>query len=284
MLSSETKKWFSKHSFVLITCTVIFFALTVVWISPTFQQCVSVNDQYRPHNSLQENAWTLIRALWWCGGIFAEENGEAITGLASAFIGIFTLTLWRSASEQGRLTQESIVLSTKAADAAVAAERARFHIIIDSHNLGNFIRLAGLYDNSPGMPVSGEIRVTYHFKNYGKCPGRITEISHGIRLSETPPDDVSYTVVSQAPKEYMVPSLGETETQVYESSQHFESMQDAIAIRTGRTKVWFFGRLDYVDFVTNKPQVHRFLLRYIQTEGGEWRFQSFDHKHYNQST
>ena len=210
--------------------------------------------------------------------------GMLVTAIATGFIAWFTFSLRDATAEQGRLTEKSIELATTATNAAVAAERARFHIIIDRNNLRDFIKMAAMYNNSPAMPVSGDIRIEYHFKNYGKCPGRITEISHGIWRSETPPDNFVYTVVRQAPREYMVPSLGETEPQICESTQSVETMQDAIAIRTGRSIVWFFGRFDYVDFVTNKPQVHRFLLRYIQTESLEWRFQSYDYKHYNQST
>jgi len=210
--------------------------------------------------------------------------GVLATAIATGFIAWFTFSLRNATAEQGRLTEQSIRLATTSTNAAIAAERARFHIIIDSHNLSEFIRAAALYENSPGMAVRRDIRIRYHFKNYGKCPGLINEISHGIRLSELPPDDLVYSVVRQAPKEYLVPSLGETEPQICEGAEPFESMQYAIAVRNGRINIWFFGRFDYVDFVTNSPQVHRFLMRYIQTESGEWRFQSYDFKHYNMST
>ena len=133
------------------------------------------------------------------------------------------------------------------------------------------------------MGMRGDIHIEYLFKNYGRTPGRIVEISHGVILSDDPPDPI-YTVIRQAPIEYMIAGNSSTESYPYDGELEVESVADAKLIETGRKTIWFHGRFDYRDVITKEPQVHRFYFRYIRTDNGGFRFQSFDHKHYNEST
>ena len=169
------------------------------------------------------------------------------------------------------------------AKALISAERARFHVVIHTHNLDKFIMAATFYPNSGGMPTSGDVEIYYYFKNYGKAPGLILEMSQDIALSESPPDPV-YQVIRQVPREYMIASGQESEHQICRRELAILSVADALEVDRGRKTIWFCGRFDYRDFVTDEPQVHRFYLRYVRAENGIWRFQSIDHKHYNQST
>jgi len=278
------KAWVSRHRIPVIIVAGVVVAVAVVRLSPVFQECVGTNQPDYQSGALYQLIAEFVGRLWWCGGIFSRENGGAITAFASVAIGVFTLTLWRATNKLWEAGEKQSKILLKSADAVIAAERARFHVVIQSHNLLSFISLATMYDNSGQMPTRGDISIHCHFTNYGRGPGLIREISYGMHLSELPPEHAIYSVVRQAPREYMVPSLGTTERYICESTQMFDSLQSAIDIRSGRLLVWFFGRFDYVDFVTNSPQVHRFLMRYIQTESGQWRFQTFDYKNYNQST
>jgi hypothetical protein len=56
-----------------------------------------------------------------CEGVTIDVNGELITALGTLAIAAFTLTLWLTSKEQGRLTQASIKL---ARDEFVASHRA----------------------------------------------------------------------------------------------------------------------------------------------------------------
>jgi type IV secretory pathway TrbD component len=173
--------------------------------------------------------------------------------------------------------------TTKAANATIAVERARFYIIIGIHNLDRFISAALRWPNSEGMKMSGDVHIEYTFKNYGRTPGIIREISHGFSLSETPPDPV-YSVLRQAPREYMIEGGKSTEVYLLDGELEIKNILDAKYVESGRITIWFYGRFDYRDVITDDPQVHRFYFRYIRTDGENFRFQSFDHKNYNQST
>ena len=190
----------------------------------------------------------------------------------------------RDAKKTAIAAQDAASAAGMNARALMSAERARFHIVVHTHNLDRFIRAATFYPNSGGMRMSGDVDITYFFKNYGKAPGLILEMSHYMALSERPPDPI-YQVIRQVPREYMVAGGKETEHQTCAVTLPVLSVSEAMEIQTGRKTIWFAGRFDYQDFVTGEPQVHRFYLRYIRTESsGIWRFQSIDYEHYNTST
>ncbi|MHC2839797.1 hypothetical protein [Bradyrhizobium diazoefficiens] len=229
-----------------------------------------------------------------------------ITAIATAFIARYTLTLKRSTDKlwdagekqfalaretsdrqnvevqhQIDIAKEAGRAAQKSADAAVAAERARFYVVIKKHNLADFLSLAGMYPNSPTMPYSFEPVIEYAFKNYGKTPGIISEVSHGLIVHEAPPDPV-YQVSDHLFVENMIAAGETTETQKFDGPVLFDTIADALPILTGQKHFWFCGRFDYTDVFGN-PQVHRFFMRYVKT-GLQWGFQPYDHKHYNQSS
>jgi hypothetical protein len=179
------------------------------------------------------------------------------------------------------IARESNRAAQKSADAAVAAERARFYIVIKSHNLENFLQTAGRFPNSPTMPFSFEPVVEYAFKNYGKTPRIISEVSHGMIVHRGPPDPV-YSVSGHLFVENMIAAGALTEIQKFDGPVLFNKIDDAMPILMGQAHFWFHGRFDYEDVFGN-AQVHRFLMRYVKT-GLEWGFQPYDHKHYNKST
>lgn len=131
--------------------------------------------------------------------------------------------------------------------------------------------------------MSGDIVINYHFKNYGKTPGIVREISHGVALSPHPPDPV-YQVIAQAPTENMIAPSGRTDTQTCIKQISVNSIADALLLENGSTHIWFYGRFDYDDVITNEPQVHRFYFRYVRLEAHRFRLQAIDHRHYNEST
>jgi hypothetical protein len=53
------------------------------------------------------------------------------------------------------------------------------------------------------MPLSFEPKIEYVFKNYGKTPGIISELSHGLTVHPGPPDPV-YMVSSHTFMENMI--------------------------------------------------------------------------------
>jgi hypothetical protein len=227
--------------------------------------------------------------------IFTSILAFATVGLGLATVGLYfagkrQLALAeQTASRHGVEIQDQIdiaKISARAADesakAAIAAERARFFIVIKKHNLDDILKSVGRYPNSPTMPLSPyEPSIEYVFKNYGKTPGIISEVSHGLAVHPGPPDPV-YTVSGHLFVENMIAAGEETELQKFDGPVLFHTVADGLPILTGQKHFWFYGRFDYEDVFGN-PQVHRFLMRYVKT-GLRWGFQPYDYKHYNKST
>lgn len=247
----------------------------------------------------------LSYALHIVGTTLDTYNG-LITAIATAFIAWFTLSLRRSTDKlwdagdkqfdlaketsdrqsveiqnQIDIAREANRAAQKSADAAVATERARFYIVIKQHNIEEFLSKVGRYPNSPTMPFSFEPSIEYSFYNYGKTPGIVSEVSHGLVVHEGPPDPV-YAVSDHLFVEHMIAARERTEYQKFDGPILYDTIADGLPLLTGQKHFWFYGRFDYEDVFGN-PQVHRFMMRYVRV-GRAWGFQPFDYKHYNQSS
>jgi hypothetical protein len=241
-------------------------------------------------------------------GKILDALGVAVAALATIFIAWFTLSLRQSTDKlwdagerqlklladtsaaQSRDMQGSIKAAESAAiaaqvsaDAAVAVERARFYVVIND----NFINCINAAANWSGpkdqedtplrmedWPMAGIV-----FKNYGKTPGIIEEVGTGIDYSETVPIPV-YDV--KVVKENMIGAGGESET--------FGTVIDgeitvarAKKVRDGAANIWVYGYVIYND-VFGKRQTHRFFQRLVRVSQFRYVLQSYDHKHYNQSS
>ena len=97
---------------MIVAATGVF--LLLVLRSPTFQECVQANQNLENHKTIYGYFASLFWVTYWCTGIFVGQNGEAITALATIVMAAFTGTLWWATSEQGKLTKEALVVSTRA--------------------------------------------------------------------------------------------------------------------------------------------------------------------------
>jgi hypothetical protein len=246
--------------------------------------------------------------VWWAFFDFPLEERwtAAINVLATVAIGLFTFTLWQSTDKLWTASEKQFGLSKDISDrqaieiqnqldlarisaraaeqsakAAIAAERARFFIIIIKHNLNDVLATIGMYPNSPTMPLRFEPRIEYVFKNYGKTPGIINEVSHGLVVHPGPPEPV-YAVSGHLFVENMIAAGEGTENQTFDGPILFDSIADGLPILVGQKHIWFYGRFDYEDVFGN-PQVHRWSMRYVKI-GRSWFFQPYDYKHYNSSS
>lgn len=227
--------------------------------------------------------------------IFTGVLAFATISLSIATIGLYIsgesqLSLAREDSQRQAIEIQDQIdiarISARAADdsakAAVAAERARFYIVIKKHNLNDILKAIGRYPNSPTMPLAPHSpSIEYAFKNYGKTPGIISEVSHGLEVHPGPPDPV-YIVSDHLFIENMIAAGDETEPQKFDAPILFHTVADGLPIITDQKHFWFYGRFDYEDVFGN-PQVHRWLMRYVRMGTG-WGFQPYDHKHYSKSS
>jgi hypothetical protein len=289
-----------------LTATAILLYVIALWTSvlggfstqSEICEVTAAGKDCHSYNLLVVTAWKIAQAT--------DHWSTLITAIATACIAWFTLSLrqstdrlWKAGDDQLRLTKdisdrqskdisnqidiarEANRAAQKSADAAVATERARFYVVIQKHNFEDFLKRAGMYPNSPTMPFSFDPMIEFTFKNYGKTPGIIREISHGLTASPEPPDPV-YMVSKYLFTEYMIAAGEMTETQKFDSTPMFQNIQNALPLLHGQAHFWFYGRFDYEDVFGN-PQVHRFYMRYVKI-GLNWGFQPYDYKHYNEST
>jgi hypothetical protein len=241
-------------------------------------------DEWREEQDLlaqwEQAYWAKIAA--WIALLAA-----AITGVGVIFVKR-TLDATRDAvveaakaSEAGLIASEAAKL---AAEASVAAERARFFIVIDDYNIDSVlyeIRKKGqaslvISIVGPDTPPA----VKYRFRNYGKTPAIIKEISLGMILASDPVDPV-YSVQIQSFRENMIAGGDATEAVEFSYRSPLDTDQ-ATALDKMEARLWFFGRVDYDD-VFGASHTHRFYFRTVMWEGN-CILQPYDYKHYNQST
>jgi hypothetical protein len=204
--------------------------------------------------------------------------GLVLVGVGQAWLFFFQLRYMRIGM------RDATVAANAAKDSSVgvvAAERARFFIVIQDHNIGDLLRLftnteTDLIHRTVGRSTPPEI--TYRFKNYGKTPGILKEISLGMSISSDPVDPVYSVTISSFP-EHMI-GAGDATPDRY--AEHYSPIvsEQASAIDRNVARLWFYGRLDYED-VFGKPQVHRFYFRTVKYER-RLILQPYDYKHYNQ--
>lgn len=262
--------------------------LLVLWFvagSPSFESCVSPQQNSDAQDALQKIISNLL-IYRRCIGPFLHTNEGGITALSTVIIAIFTGILGGFTISLAKATKIAADAAADAAKAAVATDRARFYVVIKKHNISALIKWLNHYPSSETMPLNFEPKIEYTFKNYGKTPGIILEVSHGIASNVGVPDGPVYSVSGHMFSERMIAADAETETVTCDAPIMFQTIGDGLPITQGRCHVWFWGRVDYRD-VFGQPQVHRFLMRYVRMGSGSawpWGWQSYDHKHYNQST
>jgi hypothetical protein len=199
-----------------------------------------------------------------------HDEINALSTVVIAILGLFTISLSRS-------TRIAAYAAKDSADAILAAERARFFIVIEKHNLS---RLIGLAESQGNMGGDG-LWITYRFKNYGKTPGIIRELVIESMIATEPVEPVTTFLAIREFPEYMIAANDSTEPTNYGPSMQ-PALSQVQAIGRNHARLWFFGRL-YYDDVFGNPQLHRFYFRSARIDD-ECILQPYDYKDYNKST
>jgi hypothetical protein len=188
------------------------------------------------------------------------------------------------------LVNVSLVKSTKiAADAAREAaealpilESARFYIVVLKHSMDQTISAARALAGTDGVIMDDAFWIRINFKNYGKTPGIIKEISQGHFVDINPRDGLVYTTYDKPLNEDVIGADDTTEEITYYGRLGTPTTGEIIQIHNGAKFLWYYGKVEYTD-VFGKPHTHRFLKRCVLA-GARFRFQSYDYKHYNESS
>jgi hypothetical protein len=212
--------------------------------------------------------------------------------LSVSTIGLWIVT-WSSGARQGRETRQSLKISRtaaiaakKAAEALPILERGRLYVTISDHSIHSTVATSIVHGKET---INDRFQIRFFFTNYGKTPAIIREISYGSYVDRAPKDNFVYTVHRTPLSSDVIGAGDETDVLVYYGNTGLVTISDAAKLANGELHVWFYGEVDYID-VFGSNQVHRYLKRCVVVDGVGWlggknfRFQSYDYKHYNQST
>ncbi len=127
-----------KYGLLTLIALVIAWLLYVAVESTSFQICIADKEDKQPKESAEKNSLEVLGSLVWsarvktdCIFVVLDENRDAITAIATAFIAIFTFTLWRSSDKLFIVTKESADAATMSAKAAKkSAEVAEKSLVI----------------------------------------------------------------------------------------------------------------------------------------------------------
>lgn len=160
-------------------------------------------------------------------------------------------------------------------------------IVVGSENLGVLTQGAKIFDNTPAMEegaISSLPSVSYCFKNYGKTPAIIKEISSRLVYFAKIPADPVYVARDTVLQENMIASGEFTrssyDTNLYCSLDTAITMRQAKTIINAQSYVWFYGSVVYDD-IFGQEHEHRFLWRF----GGKHGFRpNYEHPNYIKNT
>lgn len=239
----ELKAFLSRHRLATVAVAGIAIALLIVGFSPMFQECVKANQEYEARHTFGEYLGAFIWSVWWCGGIFSKENGEALTAFASIAIGVFTWTLWWATTDQGRLTQKAIADSAiqhRTSNRAFAyLKRFETHKIIDGNGVVISLLASPMWFNSGHTPTAGARVQVDWVRQVGDLP---PDFAYGYR---------------ELPFEIFIPpdvEIGSNPITLPHNA--FNALEGENPIRT-----YIWGRIDFGDVFGPGQHVTRFCYR-----------------------
>jgi hypothetical protein len=213
-----------------------------------------------------------------------ERTAEKQIAYYTKWLAWFTLALVAVSGIQGyfllradKTARIAADAAKESADAVTQSERAHIFIKIVSQSFVEGWTSANLERITPDGQVSVPVTVKFAFKNYGKTPAILQEVSRDIVIAPNFPDEVDYIPVEFVPTERVVASDEATDT--WECTRTNISKADLNAIIRAQTSYWFFGRILYND-IFGKAHEHRFIYRYNSSRG--WN--TFHHPEYSKNT
>jgi hypothetical protein len=202
---------------------------------------------------------------WW------EKVRSDPNALFAGAVALFTLALVIVGSRQSRQLKRSVDLLAK-------AERSQMFVVVHSEHLRMLISTAERHaeqgPDEEGVIYADVADVTYSFKNYGKTPAIVREISARLVYGAKPPEEPTYIPTDQVLQEHMIASGDSTAiiTPLDDVRPHRCQMdegltiQEANAVVRAQSYIWFYGRVLYQD-IFGQEREHRFLWRYGGAHG-----------------
>ena len=262
---------------------ILFFAWTsyVAWSTSSFQDCIANEEKAEATAHTKNNppevilpliAYARIDTL--CAVRLAYDFRDALNTIATLFIALFTLTLWRSTDrlwKEASASGETALLTAKAAQkAADVAERSLTEL-----------ERPYVYGavTDPGLDASGVILKRSVFKlciyNFGRTPANLTRLEyvlssalHGSISSSIDPNVVGG-------RELPVGTIAANNDPFFETTNMFPMfIEQSDDIMAHKQSVWVVGFVRYADifgdhYITGFTHVFDPLGRSFVRRGGE---------------
>lgn len=230
----------------------------------------------------------------------ADEKPDIDRALSTytGWLAVFTAALFVAAGVQVgffwwqlRLIRDAAKLTKEAADAAakgaraaelnaeavIDAERARIFVSVDRDTTDS-IRAAARYVNSPEMDtgtISTNVGLFYSFKNYGKTPAILKEISHQIVLAPELAKLREYVPIAPLPLEHILGPSERTPDETLTCNLGRKiTVGEAKQIQTLNNTVWFYGYISYDDTFGFGREL-RYIFHYDGSTAGRFRLYSY---------
>lgn len=213
--------------------------------------------------------------------VAAFTLGLLIVGVFQAGFFFVQLKLIREslgpAEQAAKAAAEGAEAAKLNAQAVVDADRARIFVMVDQDTTDS-IRLAAQYVNSPEMDsgtISSGIGLFFGFKNYGKTPAIIKEMSAQVILAPELPKEREYIVRVPLPLDHIIAADQRTDPQTLVASlDHQITVGVAKDIQAMRNALWFYGYISYDDTFGWGREL-RFIFNYDGGTGGRFRLYSY---------
>jgi hypothetical protein len=202
--------------------------------------------------------------------------------LAQILLFYVQLRLIRSEAKKARINltiaKQAASAAKLNAEAVIDAERARIFVHIE-RDTSDSIRRAAQAIDVPGMntaTLTTNVGLFYRFKNYGKTPAIIKEISHQVVYETELAKLREYVPVIPLPIDHILGAGATTPESTLACSLGRQiNVVEAAAIQNLETSVWFYGYISYDDTFGWAREL-RYVFFYNGHTGGRFRLASYN--------
>jgi hypothetical protein len=240
-----------KYTWLALIMAVIAWLFYVAWNSMSFQTCVadkqsqqSKEPSKKSFSELSRIFIVTTRVKTDCLFVFLYDSRDAVTAVATAFIAIFTLTLWRS-------THNLWALGRTTAERQLRAYVSAFQI-----------EVAPFKDGQPDF-------IQIHLTNHGQTPAHNTQIAAMVDIFPFPlPANHSLPVLPAPAPTKLVLFPDAQRNAPARPVRNFSAAELASLINNSGNRFYVFGVITYIDIFTRAQETH---FCYSIADGLEFR-------------
>ena len=270
---------------LLFGALVVFAFAWALWTSLDFQECIkNYTDRNLSAEHFEKGTSIFvvpISTYRHCVGAYVTDENATITAVGTLVIAIFTTVLGIFTINLAGSTRMAANAAKESADALTQSERAHIFIKIEAQDFLGVLSSANLANVTADGLVATPVTVEFRFKNYGKTPAILKEMSRDIIISADFPGKIEYFPIEFATTGRIVAADAETNPPM-KCIRTRLSKRELTEIIRAQKSFWFYGRLLYDD-IFGSGHEHRFIYQYSRNPDSRgWN--TFRHPEYSKNT